>query len=594
MVNMMTEMKWDLSQLVDNDDPDKIIEKLQEMVDESKAFSEKYRGKIKKMPAKGIATLIKKKDDYFIKFEGVMKYCHLTYSADTSSPISNKLYTAESKASTESGQNLAFLDIELGARLKTEPALLKSPDLKEYAHYLERCARAAPYLLSESEEKLIIAKDQNGVVAWSKLQKSWLSTRSFKMTVEGKEKELSLGEILAFVNDKDRKVRREAQDSIGSVIASNEGIWIEALNSICSDHLQTGKLRGYSSPMQSSLIFNDVEQKAIKAMMSAVEKNVAFTEKYYGIKAKMMGLDKISDCDIMAPVVQSDKKYTWEEARAIVTASYTKFDPSWGKWVTKMFDDRHIDGEVRKGKVAGAFCDDWVANKSAYVLLSFNGNLNDVYTEAHELGHSIHAFLYTRKQNVSNCMISYCIAECGSIFGELLLTDYLLGKAETNEEKRAILASVLDSFTYMISQVAARYTFEQSIYDTIEAGKNLDGRSVCELWEDSRKRFYNDSVDWAPASSWIWARVPHYFMNYLRFYNYPYIFAQLFVFSLYRLYKEQGAAFVPKMNSLLCAGSSASAAELAKRLGFDLETEEFWQKGSDQANEMLSKLEKVL
>jgi oligoendopeptidase F len=104
----------------------------------------------------------------------------------------------------------------------------------------------------------------------------------------------------------------------------------------------------------------------------------------------------------------------------------------------------------------------------------------------------------------------------------------------------------------------------------------------------------SDSVEWSPGSSWIWARVPHYFMNYLRFYNYPYIFAQLFVFSLYRMYKEQGADFVPKMNTLLSAGSSVSAAELAKRLGFDIETEEFWQKGIDQAGEMLSRLEKVL
>ncbi|MFA5313606.1 MAG: M3 family oligoendopeptidase [Methanomassiliicoccales archaeon] len=589
----MTATKWELSQLVENDDPDKIIEQLQVMVQESKEFSEKYRGKIKKLPISGLAKLLKRKDDYYLRFEGVMKYCHLLYSADTSSPVANRLYAAESKAGTESGQNLAFLDIELGKRLLAEPELLKAPELKEYRHYLERAARAAPYLLSENEEKLIISKDQNGAVAWSKLQKSWLSTRTFKMTVGGMEKELSLGEILAFVNDKDRKVRREALDAISSVLASNDAIWVEALNSICSDHLQTGKLRGYSSPLHSSLIFNDVEEKAIKAMMSAIEKNVSFTEKYYGMKAKMLGLEKISDCDIMAPVASTERKYTWEESREMVTASYTKFDPSWGRWVSRMFDEKHIDSEVRKGKVAGAFCDDWVANRSAYVLLSFNGNLSDVFTEAHELGHSIHAYLYTNKQNVSNCMISYCIAECGSIFGELLLTDYLLGRAESDDEKKAILASVLDSFTYIIAQVGARYAFEQSVYDTIDEGKNLDGRSVCELWENARKRYMRDSVEWSPGSSWIWARVPHYFMNYLRFYNYPYIFAQLFVFSLYRLYKEQGAAFVPKMNTLLSAGSSASAADLAKRLGFDLETEEFWQKGIDQAGEMLSELEKV-
>jgi len=590
----MTEMKWDLSQLVKNDDPEKIIEQLQEMVQESKTFAEKYRGKIRRMSSKRLLALIKEKDDYFIRFEGVMKYCHLMYSADTSSPVSNRLYVAETKAGTEASQNLAFLDVEMGKRLMDDPELLKAPELKDYAHYLERAARSAPHLLSEQEEKLILAKDQNGANAWSKLQKSWLSTRTFKMTVDGKEKELSFGETLAYVNDKDRKVRREAQDAISAVLAQNDGIWVECLNSICSDHLETGKMRGYKKPIESSLIFNDVEEKAIMAMMSAVSKNVDFTEKYYGLKAKIMGLDKISDCDIMAPVVESAKNYTWEEARQIVTLSYTKFDPAWGAWVNKMFEDRHVDGEVRKGKVAGAFCDDWVANKSAYILLSYNNKLNDVYTEAHELGHSIHAYLYTNKQNVSNCQISFCIAECGSIFGELLLTDYLLSKAQSNEERKAILASVLDSFIYIISQVSSRYDFEQSVYNAIEAGKSLDGKEVCAMWEESRRKYHHEAVDWAPASNWIWARVPHYFMTYLRFYNYPYIFAQLFVFSLYRLYKEQGAEFVPKMNALLSAGSSASAAELAKRLGFDLETEEFWQKGIDQAKELFAQLEKCV
>ncbi|QLH74071.1 MAG: M3 family oligoendopeptidase [Methanomassiliicoccales archaeon] len=588
----MSEMKWDLSQLVEDEEPEKIIMKLQEMVTDSKAFSEKYHGKIGKLSPKGLKKMLDEKDALFLKYEGVVKYCHLRYTADTSDPVSNRLYAAQSKSSTESGQHLAFLDIELGKRLVKDPKLIDSPELVEYKHYLERQAKAAPHVLSEDEEKIILMKDQNGINAWSKLQKSWLSTRTFKMKVDGTEKDLSFGEVLNYANDPAREVRRAAHDSVNSVLSANDTIWTEALNSICSDHLQMSRLRKYSSPIESSLIFNDVEEVAIKEMMSVVERNIEFGKRYYATKAKLLGIPKISDCDILAPVSLSQKKYTWEESREIVTEAYERFDASWGRWINRMFDERHIDGEVRKGKVAGAFCDDWVSKKSAYILMSFNGNLHDVFTQAHELGHSVHAYLYTQRQNPSNCLISYCIAECGSIFGELLLTDHMLQKATNDEERKAVLASVLDTFTYILFHVGARYAFEQSIYDAIEKGKSLDAKSVCRLWEEARGRFMSDSVEWSPGSSWIWARVPHYFMTYLRFYNYPYIFAQLFVFSLYRLYKEQGEDFVPKMNELLMSGSSLSVSELGKKLGFDLETEEFWEKGIEQAKEFLSQLER--
>jgi len=167
-------------------------------------------------------------------------------------------------------------------------------------------------------------------------------------------------------------------------------------------------------------------------------------------------------------------------------------------------------------------------------------------------------------------------------------------EAKDNKDVQAALASVLDTFTYILFHVGARYVFEDSVYESIGSGENLDAKKLCTMWTTARSRMMGDSMIWLPESDWTWARVPHYFMSGLRFYNYPYIFAQLFVFSLYRLYKEQGQAFVPQMNALLAAGSSRSAAELAKELGFDLENEEFWEKGILQAEEFLTRIRSTL
>jgi oligoendopeptidase F len=206
----------------------------------------------------------------------------------------------------------------------------------------------------------------------------------------------------------------------------------------------------------------------------------------------------------------------------------------------------------------------------------------------------VHAYLGSRAQKPSNYEIGSCIAECGSIFGELLLTEKLLKAAKSDAEKQAVLATIMDEFGMAAFQVTARYFFERSMYETVQAGKFLDGETVSKLWVTARDSIYGDAMEWLPEMKWEWTMKMHYYIPNYRFYNYPYVFAQLFVFSLYRLYKEEGQSFVPKLRRLLSAGSSLSPGELAKEIGFDIYTDEFWQKGMDQAKEFVDQLEKTV
>jgi len=589
------QMRWDLAQLVDSTEPERIEAKLDEMVDEANKFAAKYRGKIGGLDAGKLLKLLEARDAFTLRYEGVTEYCGLRYSADSTDAVSKRLNEAVRKAGNKAGQALAFAEIELGGLLKAKPGLVVDPKLAEYRHFLERIVRRIPHVMTEELEKLTISKDQNGVNAWSQLQGDWLSTRSFRIKVEGVEKTMPYGEIIALYQSRDRALRREANRVVYNGLGKDDILWASAIRGVCSDHLQICEWRKYPSPMTQSLIDNDVEQEAIDALMYTMEGSVESYRRYLRLKAKLMGLKKLGNWDIVAPLPNTpEKKYTWEESRREVVAAYKSFDPEWAAWVDEMYGRRHIDGEVRKGKRSGAFCATWLAGKSAYVLQSFNGQMGDVYTQAHELGHAVHAYLGGRNQKPSNYEIGSCIAECGSVFGELLLTDRLLAAAKTKEEKQAVIATVLDEFGMAAYQVSARVFFEKSMYDAIKAGKFLDGETVSSLWTVGRDKIYGDAVEWLPEMKWEWTMKVHYYIPNYRFYNYPYVYAQLFVFALYRLYKEQGKKFVPKMRALLSAGSSRSPTELAKEIGIDITKEDFWRKGIQQFDEFTDQLEATL
>lgn len=589
------EMIWDLSQLVESKDPPSIQKELENMMVESKKIRDTYLGKIKNFEAKDLLELIELNDFFSLNFEGVTMYSSLLYAADSTVDLAKMLNDSTRRALTKVGQTLAFIDIDVGKLLAKNPNLITSPLLAEYKHYLERILKRVPHMLSETEEQLIIIKDKNGVNSWQMLQGDWLSTRTFDIEIDGEIKTFSYGYISGLYQSSNRDLRRRANQVVYETLGKDEILWASAIRAICADHLQMCKIRDYPTPMTPSLIANDVDQNTINNLMQTIEQNVGLYQRYLGLKTKLMGLTKLANYDILAPLPNTpEKDYTWSDSRKEVVRAYAGFDLEFGDWINEMFEKRHIDGAVRKGKRSGAFCSSWLIGKSAYILQSFNGNIGDVYTQAHELGHAIHDYLGSRAQKPSNFEVGNCIAECGSIFGELLLTEQLLSKAKTVEEQQGILTNILDKFGMAAFQVSARVFFEKSLYNAIEQGTFLDGETIAKLWLTAREKIYGDSVDWLKIMKWEWTMKGHYYIANYRFYNYPYVFAQLFVFALYRLYKEQGKAFVPKLKSLLAAGSSKSPCELGENLGFDITSELFWKKGMKQAKEFIEMLEKTL
>ena len=500
-------------------------------------------------------------------FSDISLYSGLAFAANMTLPETQALNDKINKLEAAIGQQLAFYSLELGKLVKSKPQIINEPALSNYKHVLERVQRRVVHQLSEIEEQLIIEKDQFGVNAWEELQSKWLNTRTFEVTVLGEKKTLSYGEANGLLPHPDRATRESANRSIYGLLGKDGEVFSAALRSICNDWVAVSKRRKYATPMESSLISNDTEQGIIDNLLGSIEEGANAYRRYLKMKAKLMSLPVLGNHDIVAPLPDAPElKFTYQQAQDRIVQAYSRFDPTYASAVKEMFNKNHIDATPRFGKRNGAFCASYYNGKSAYILQSFNGTLSDVFTLAHELGHATHDWYASRSQTPLNMSIPSIVAETASIFGELLLTDLLLDEAKSDAERKAVLCLVLDEAGMTAFQVTARVWFEQALYASIQKDEFLDYPTICSHWTKARDRIFGDAVTWFPEMQAEWTMKPHYYMANYRFYNYPYVYAQMFVYSLYERYLEEGKAFVPKLQQALSAGSSVHQWKSAKSL----------------------------
>lgn len=596
MIMSKEEIAWDLSGLFPSPDHKKIQQAKASIVKRGEELAKKYQGKItEEYSAKDILTLLEELEEFTSDLRDLGLYARLSYAANMTLPETKKLYSQVQKISSKIDKKLAFIELALGDVLQKKPELIKHPTLENYKHHLEKLHRRIPYKLSETEEQLVIEKDQFGIKGWQQLQSSWLNTREFEVEVEGEKKTLSYGEADGLLTHPDRATRTSANKSIYGKLSEQGEIFASALRNIANDWMQMVERRNYDSSMHQSLIVNDVEQQTVDNLMKAIEDHVELYRRYLELKSKIMGLEKLGCQDIVAPLPDApDMEFSWKEARELVTQAYESFDKDYAKGVKEMFKENHIDASPRFGKRNGAFCSRWYNGKTSFILQTYTGSLRNVYTLGHELGHATHNYYASREQTLFNTRAPMVVAETASIFGELLLTDLLLKQAESDDEKKAILSRVLDGAGMAIFQVSARVWFEKSLYEAIENEEYLDFETISKYWTAGRDKIYGEAVEWFNELDGEWTMKPHYYMPNFRFYNYPYVFGQLFVYALYQKYQEEGETFIPKLKRALAAGGSLSPQEIGEIFGLDVSDPEFWKLGMKQYEYFVDELEKLV
>ncbi|HUT81360.1 MAG TPA: M3 family metallopeptidase [Candidatus Bathyarchaeia archaeon] len=589
------EIAWDLSEVFPNiNDPsiDKAIENIQKAAEN---IAEKYPGKIINFSASELLTLLQEYEEYLIESRSLGMYARLSYAANMTLSETQKLNDQVSKLGAELNKKLAFLSLEIGKLLNSKPSLINDSILANYKHYLERIIRAVPHQLSEIEEQLIIEKDQYGINAWQQLQSKWLNTRLFEVEVEGVKQKLPYGKANGLFPHKDKATRKSANQEIYCLLKNDGEIFSSAMRSIFNDWLNVTKRRKYDSEIHSSLIANDTEAKIIESLLKTIDEGSHIYRRYLKLKAKLLGLTILDNYDIPAPLPNApDIKYDYEKAKEITIEAYSKFDADYAFAIKDMFTLNHVDASPRFGKRNGAFCSSWYKGKTAFMLQSFNDSLDGIYTLAHEMGHATHDYYFAREQTILNSTMPMIVAETASIFGELLVTDLLLSKAQTKEEKMSIICQVLDGAGMAAFQVTARAWFEQDLYDAIKQGEFLDYPTISNYWTKNRDRIYGDSIEWLDVMDAEWTMKGHYYMSNFRFYNYPYVYGQLFVYALYQRYIDEGKVFVPKFKKALAAGNSISPKEIGELFGLDVTDPEFWKLGIKRFEYFVDELEKLM
>jgi oligoendopeptidase F len=335
-------------------------------------------------------------------------------------------------------------------------------------------------------------------------------------------------------------------------------------------------------------LVNDLPDDVVNTLLAVCEKNADVFQRYFKLKAKWLGVDKLRRCDIYAPVAESDKAYSFDEGVKLTLDAFEDFTPRIAELAKKVFEEGHIDSEIRKGKESGAFCASIVPGFTPYVKVNYQGKADDVATLAHELGHAIHAML-AFDHNVFTFHSSLPMAENASTFAEMLLVDRLLELEDDPAVRRDIIFRQVDDAYATIMRQIFFAMFEVTAHDMVAEGATID--QLSEAYYENLKKQFGDSVELSEEFKWEWVSIPHFM--HVPFYVYAYSFGQLLVLSLYKQYKEEGESFKPRYIKVLEAGGSASPMDICSEAGLDITKAEFWQGGFDVIKELVEELEAI-
>lgn len=566
------DVAWDLDPLVDGEGAEGVETLLDEAQRAAGALAD-YRGRIDTLDAGELAGLMKALGALEESVGRAGSYASLAYSVDTTDPAAGALMQRFEERATEIQTALVFIELEWAAVVdERADALLADDRLSFCRHHLRSARRYRPHLLSEPEEIVLSEKSVTGRNAWTRLFDELTSA----VTVDLDGSTVSLEEGLSKLASPDREVRRGAAEAVSAALEPGLRTRVFVYNTLLADKSTDDRLRHYPSWISSRNLSNEAGDDSVDALIASVTRRYDIPQRWYSLKARLLGLDRLADYDRMASVVDEDARVGWSEARTIVLDAYASFSPELADVARRFFDENWIDAPVRAGKRPGAFCAYTVPSHHPYVLLNWTGRRRDVLTLAHELGHGIHAHL-ARPQGVFHQSTPLTLAETASVFGETVTFGRLLGVTTNPRARLALLAESLEGQIATVFRQIAMNRFEDAAHTARREEGELSMDRFAELWTGTQADMLGDTVEITDGYRNWWSYVPHFIGT--PGYVYAYAYGQLLALSVYRRYEEQGEAFVPDYLALLSSGGSMAPEELGALVGVDLADPSFWDGG---------------
>lgn len=512
----------------------------------------------------------------------------LSFAADTQDQAAQTALARVQQLAAETHNRLLFFELWWKG-LEDEVAGRLQDASGDFSYWLEALRLERPFTLSEAEERVINLKNVNGPAALMTLLSTITDRYSFTIKIDGEEKQLTRDELSVYFRHPDPEIREASYRELFRVYEADKPVLGQIYQYRVRDwEIEHINLRGYASPVSVRNLANDVPDEVVGLLLSVCRSNANVFQRYFRLKAKWLGLDKLRRFDIYAPVVKTEKRYDFKQAVQLVLTSFNRFDPQVAGMAERIFAEHHLDSEVRAGKRGGAFCATVTPDLTPWVLQSYHSRPDDVATLAHELGHAVHSMMAEHHLTLTQHP-SLPLAETASTFGEMLVIDRLLDEDPDPETQRDLLFRQMDSNYATIMRQAYFAIFERDAHEQIKAGATIDELSAV-YWQNLVEQF-GDAVEVAEIFNLEWLVIPHIYR--MPFYVYAYAFGQLLVLSLYQQYVEEGESFKPRYLTLLAAGGSDSPVRILERAGIDIYSREFWQGGFDLLQAAVEQLESL-
>ena len=581
--------EWDLSDLYRGPHSKALEHDIDRAKRDAGAFKARYQGQLAELAKDGaaLATAIRAFEDLDDVLSRIGSYAGLLYASNTADPDNAKFYGDMQETLTAITTDLIFFGLELN-RVGDKPlqkAFKHSPELAHYKPWLDDLRKEKPYQLDEKIEQLFHEKSVSGRASWNRLFNETMTALRFEVAGE----QLALEPVLNLLSDANAKKRQAAAEALSKVFKDNVRLFTLITNTLAKDKEISDRWRGFKDVADNRHLANRVEPAVVDALVEAVRARYPqLSHRYYAMKAKWLGLDKLASWDRNAPLPdQPEQVIGWGEARQIVLGAYSGFAPEMATIAQQFFDNRWIDAPVRDGKSPGAFSHPTTPSAHPYVLLNYQGKARDVMTLAHELGHGVHQVL-ANAQGPLMAPTPLTLAETASVFGEMLTFKALLAQSRSPKERKALIASKVEDMINTVVRQIAFYTFERRVHTERKAGE-LTSERLGQIWMEVQTESLGPAVELKEGYENFWVYIPHFIHS--PFYVYAYAFGDCLVNSLYARYEEAHDGFVGKYFDMLEAGGTKHHSELLAPFGLDASKPEFWAKGLSVIEGMIDELE---
>ena len=579
--------EWNLSDLYPAPDSDALVRDLGWLQNACAKFAADYEGKLATLDSAGLLAAVQRYEQIDVIAGRIMSYAGLRYYQNTTASDRAKFMADCQDKITNFTTPLVFYGLEFN-RLDDDHLaglLAQNAELARYKPVFDRMRALRPHQLSDELEKFLHDQSTVGAAAWNRLFDETMAGLEF--TVDGDT--YNLESTLDFLTDQNRDKREAASHALAEVFQTHLKTFARIHNTLAKEKEIEDRWRKMPTPQTGRHLSNHVEAEVVEALRNAVVAAYPrLSHRYYRLKAKWLGLERMQTWDRNAPLpMESERLVMWDEARETVMAAYADFAPEMADLAKPFFTDGWIDAGVKPGKAPGAFAHPTVTTVHPYVMLNYLGKPRDVMTLAHELGHGVHQRLAAGQGELLSST-PLTLAETASVFGEMLTFRKLLEGAKDQQERKVLLAGKVEDMINTVVRQIAFYDFECKLHAARAEGE-LTPDDINALWMSVQAQSLGDIFEFAPGYETFWSYIPHFVHS--PFYVYAYAFGDGLVNALYAVYQDGDPDFRAKYFDMLRAGGSKHHKELLAPFGLDASDPAFWDKGLSMIEGFIDELE---